>query len=40
MVEDLGPAETAEWGVEAVSTKTVNVACDVVALTVAPSEVS
>lgn len=38
-VEDLGPAETAEWGVESVSTKTVNVACDVVALTVAPSEI-
>jgi hypothetical protein len=37
-VEGLGPRETAEWGVEAVSTKTVNVACDVVALTVAPSE--
>lgn len=39
LVDDLGPRETAEWGVEAVSTKTVNVACDVVALTVAPSEI-
>jgi hypothetical protein len=37
-VEDLGPRETAEWSVETVSTKTVNVACDVAALTVAPSE--
>jgi hypothetical protein len=37
-VEDLGPHETAEWSVEAVSTRTVNVACDVVALTVSPSE--
>ena len=39
-VEDLGPRETAEWSVEAVSTKTVNVACDVATLTVAPSESS
>ena len=39
-VEDLGPSETAEWSVEAVSTKTVNVACDVATLTVAPSESS
>ena len=39
-VEDLGPHETAEWSVEAVSTRTVNVACDVVTLTVAPSEPS
>jgi hypothetical protein len=38
-VEDLGPRETAEWGVEAVSTRTVNVACDIAALTVAPSEI-
>jgi len=37
-VEDLGPRETAEWTVETVSTKTVNVACDVATLTVAPSE--
>lgn len=39
-VEDLGPRETAEWAVETVSTKTVNVACDVAALTVVPSESS
>jgi len=37
-VEDLGPDETAEWDVEAVSTKTVNVSCHVATLTVAPSE--
>jgi hypothetical protein len=37
-VESLGPGETAEWGVEAVSTKTVNLACDITALTVAPPE--
>jgi hypothetical protein len=37
-VEDLGPHETAVWSVEAVSTKTVNVACNVATLTVAPSE--
>ena len=37
-VEDLGPNETAVWSVEAVSTKTVNVACNVATLTVAPSE--
>ena len=39
-VEDLGPLETAEWSVEAVSTKTVNVECVVDALTVAPAETS
>jgi hypothetical protein len=39
-VEGLGARETAEWSVEAVSTKTVNVACDVATLTVAPSESS
>ena len=37
-VEGLGPSETAGWSVEAVSTKTVNVACDVATLTVVPSE--
>ena len=37
-VENLGPNETAVWSVEAVSTKTVNVACNVATLTVAPSE--
>ena len=40
IVEDLGPGETAKWSLEAVSTKTVNVACDVATLTVAPSESS
>ena len=39
-VEDLGPLETAEWSVEAVSTRTVNVECVVDTLTVAPSEAS
>ena len=37
-IEDLGPDETAEWDVETVSTKTVNVSCNVATLTVAPSE--
>ena len=37
-VEDLGPHETAVWSVETVSTKTVNVSCNVATLTVAPSE--
>jgi hypothetical protein len=36
-VEGLGPRETTEWSVEAVSTRTVNVACDIATLTVAPS---